>query len=95
MASRDMYAAERRHDRHIIDLQVELAKLQWILENPGKKAQINRRPTTLKKPGSVVEPGYERTPFGDRCLEYLESMPSEDLIDVPQDNRADANDEDI
>ena len=95
MASRDTYAAERRHDRYILDLQAELAKLQWMLENSGKKAQGNRRPKTLKKPGSVVEPGYERTPFGDRCLEYLESMPPEDLIDVPQDDRADVDDEGI
>jgi hypothetical protein len=95
MASRDTYAAERRHDRYILDLQTELAKLQWILENPGKKVQSNRRPKTLKKPGSIVEPGYERTPFGDRCLEYLDSMPSEDLIDVPQDEGADADDEGI
>jgi len=93
MAARDTYAAERRHDRYILDLQDELAKVQWILENPGKKVQSNRRPKTLKKPGPVVEPGYERTPFGDRCLEYLESMPSEDLIDVPQDDPASADDE--
>lgn len=95
MASRDTYAAERRHDRYILDLQAELAKVQWILENPGKKIQSNRRPKKLKKPGSVVEPGYERTPFGDRCLEYLESMPSEDLIDVPQDDMVDGYDEGI
>ena len=92
MASRDTYAADRRHDRYIMDLQVELAKVQWILENPGKKAQGNRRPKNLKKPGSVVEPGYERTPFGDRCLEYLESMPAQDLVDVPQDDLADTDD---
>lgn len=95
MASRDTYAAERRHDRYILDLQAELAKVQWILENPGKKVQGNRRPKTLKKPGAVVEPGYERTPFGDQCLEYLESMPSEDLIEVPQDDLPGADDEDF
>ncbi len=95
MASRDTYAAERRHDRYIFDLQSELAKVQWILENPGKKAQGNRRPKTLKKPGAVVEPGYERTPFGDRCLEYLGSLPPEDLIDVPQDDEAGMEDEGI
>lgn len=89
MANRDTYAADRRHDRYILDLQGELAKVQWILENPGKKVQGNRRPKSLKKPGSVVEPGYERTPFGDRCLEYLESMPPKDLIDVPQDDADD------
>ena len=95
MASRDTYAAERRHDRYILDLQNELAKVQWILENPGKRAQGTRRPKTLKKPGSVVEPGYERTPFGDQCLEYLGSMPSEDLIDVPEEDVADTEGEGI
>lgn len=93
MAGRDTYAAERRHDRYILDLQAELAKVQWILEHPGKRIQSNRRPKTLKKPGAVVEPGYERTPFGDRCLEYLESMPSEDLIEVPQDDPSSADDD--
>lgn len=32
--------------------------------------------------------------FGYRCLEYLESMPPENLIDVPQDDVAD-DDEDL
>lgn len=84
MAVRDTYAAERRHDRYVLDLQGEVAKLQWIVGNPGKRLPSNRRPKNLKKPGSVIKPGYERTPFGDVCLEYLESMPGEDLIDVPQ-----------
>lgn len=86
MASRDTYAAERRHDKYILDLQAEVAKLQWILQNPGKTVQSSRRPKALKKPGAVVEPGYERTPFGDLCLDYLESMPAADLVDVPQDD---------
>lgn len=94
MAVRDTYAAERRHDRYILDLQAEVAKLQWIISNPGKRLPSNRRPKNLKKPGSVIEPGYERTPFGDVCLQYLESMPAEDVIDVPQDVDDDSLDSD-
>lgn len=72
MASQDGYGSERRHDRLILELQAEVAKLQWIVENLGKRAPSNRRPKALKKPGAPIEPGFGRTVFGDQCLEYLE-----------------------
>lgn len=72
MANQDGYGSERRHDRLILELQAEIAKLQWIVENPAKKPPSNRRPKALKKPGAPIEAGFERTTFGDRCLEYLE-----------------------
>lgn len=73
MARQDGYGSERRHDRLILDLQEEVAKLQWIVQNPGKSTTgSNRRPKKLTKPGNLVEPGFGRTLFGDRCLEYLE-----------------------
>ncbi|MEU6135859.1 helix-turn-helix domain-containing protein [Nocardioides sp. NPDC047086] len=72
MARQDGYGSERRHDRLILDLQEEVAKLQWIVQNLGKSPSGNRKPSKLSKPGNLVEPGFGRTLFGDRCLEYLE-----------------------
>lgn len=90
MAGQDGYGSERRHDRLILELQAEIAKLQWIVENPGKKPPSNRRPRALKKPGAPIEAGFERTTFGDRCLEYLEeSAPDVDYPDEVEIEDAD------
>jgi hypothetical protein len=87
MAGQDGYGSERRHDRLILELQTEIAKLQWIVENPGKKPSSNRRPKALKKPGAPIEAGFERTSFGDRCLEYLEESAVDD--EYPDDAEVD------
>ncbi|MFI5627685.1 hypothetical protein ACIA03_29780 [Nocardioides sp. NPDC051685] len=90
MASQDGYGSEQRHDRLIIELQDEVAKLQWIVDNLGKRPPSNRRPKALKKPGSPIESGYGRTQFGDQCLEYLEvSAPDIEYPEVAEDDRPD------
>lgn len=92
MASRDSYAADRRHDRLLIELQAEVAKLQWIIDNPTKKPSTSRRPKSLKKPGPPIELGYERTSFGDICLDYLHALPNDDQAEVADDLRAESDD---
>lgn len=93
MASQDGYGSERRHDRLILDLQGEVEKLQWIVDNLDKRPPSTRRPKKFKKPGPPVEPGFERTPFGDRCLEYLEvSAPDVDYPEPPEGDGSDLDD---
>jgi len=92
MASRDTYAADRRHDRLVMDLQAEVAKLQWIAEHPMNKPSLNRRPKALKKPGAPIEPGYERTPFGDVCLSYLNSLPDDAQDRLAEERREESDD---
>ena len=93
MASRDTYAADRRHDRLLMELQEEVAKLQWMVDNPTKRPSSNRRPKALKKPGASIEPGYDRTPFGDACLDYLEALPDDDQVLADDADPAEFDDE--
>lgn len=90
MARQDGYGSEQRHDRLILDLQEEVAKLQRIVLDPGKSLSISsRKPKKLTKPGNPVEPGFGRTPFGARCLEYLDVSASE--ADYPESADVDAD----
>ena len=64
MAAVDTYAGVTRADKLIMELQVEVGKLQWILQNLTKKPTGSRKPSTLKKPGRHPRAGYAITPFG-------------------------------
>lgn len=90
MAQQDGFGSEQRHDRLILDLQAEVAKLQWVLDNPGKRPPSSKKPKALKKPGRLVDPGYGRTRFGDRCIEYLRgSVPDPEYDEVFTDQDPD------
>ena len=66
---------ERRHDRLILELQAEIAKLQWIVENPCKKPPSDRRPKPLKKPGAPIEAGLKKRPLAIDFLNTWKSRP--------------------
>ncbi len=92
MAYLDDYASLSRHEKLIIELQVEVNKLQNILANPGKKPPSNKRPKEIKRPGSSPGDGYAITHFGDVCLHYLQDMepePEPDDVDGVQGNLGD------